>query len=136
MTFSFRPAKAINAQIGVRPIPFLSLYGVDEFGAVINLRTRKALRPAPRARGGYLGVSLHGKTYYVHRLVAVTFHGAAPSVKHTTAHADGNKLNNHFTNIRWATRSENERDKVAHGTSNHGDRNGMSKASQAQRAAQ
>lgn len=59
---------------------------------------------------GYLKVSLHhkgrGHTKAVHVLVAEAFCGG----KHPgmdVNHEDGNKLNNHYTNLTWVTRSEN-----------------------------
>ncbi len=55
----------------------------------------------------------------IHRLVAIAFLGPAPSPNHEVAHCDGNRLNNHYTNLRWCAHKENERDKIAHGTLNH-----------------
>jgi hypothetical protein len=42
-------------------------------------------------------------------------------------HLDRNKVNNAATNLAWGTYLENERDKIGHGTSNHGERNPMSR---------
>lgn len=67
------------------------------------------------------------KTLYVHRLVCEAFHGAAPASSYQCCHNDGNKHNNQVENLRWDTRSANEMDRVAHGTSNRGSRHGMSK---------
>jgi HNH endonuclease len=67
------------------------------------------------------------KATHISRLVCEAFHGNAPTSTHQCAHNDGNPINDHYTNLRWATRSENEMDKVAHGTSNRGERFGRSK---------
>lgn len=112
-------------------IPGFPSYGVTMGGRVRRLDTGNWLSPAKAKRGGYLMVSLWesglGKLKPVHFLVAVTFHGPRPTPKHDAAHADGNKENNHYLNIRWATRSENERDKIMHGRSNQGRRNGSAR---------
>ncbi len=63
---------------------------------------------------GYVQVWLggrEGQNHYVHRLVAFAFLGAPPSDAHQIAHWDGDKSHNSVANLRWATRSENSRDK-------------------------
>lgn len=44
---------------------------------------------------------------YVHRLVAYAFI-PNPENKRTIDHIDGDKLNNHVSNLRWATHAENQ----------------------------
>lgn len=68
----------------------------------------------------------------VHRLVAEAFIGPAPSDEHQVAHIDGSRLNNHWTNLRWSTRVENEADKIAHGRTNRGERFGRVRLTEAQ----
>lgn len=55
------------------------------------------------------------RTQRVHRLVTRAFLGPRP-VDREVRHLDGVKTNNALTNLAYGTRSENERDKVAHGT--------------------
>lgn len=69
---------------------------------------------------GYKGVSLtekrnngRRKTALIHRLVLEAF-SDEPSNGRECAHGDGNKLNNHISNLRWATRKENSDDAVKH----------------------
>lgn len=59
-----------------------------------------------------------------HRLVLETFVGPPPSKDHVVAHGDASRLHCHFTNLRWATVQENHDDRVFHGNSPAGVRNG------------
>lgn len=129
---AFRPASRSEATRGAIPFPLSPSYAVTPHGDIVRIDTGAILRPSPRNRSGYLAVSLwedgKGKSWFVHQIVALTFHGPRPSPRHDAAHDDGNKRHNHYTNVFWKTKIENERDKIAHGTSNRGDRNGMSRA--------
>jgi hypothetical protein len=63
------------------------------------------------------------------RYICEHAHGVAPSAKHEAAHSCGN---GHLgcmnpRHIRWATKIENENDKIAHGTHNRGQRHGIAK---------
>lgn len=67
---------------------------------------------------GYYTVTLrangHRRVEYVHRIVAKAFI-PNPMQKRTVNHKDGNKLNNHVSNLEWATHSENNRHAVVMG---------------------
>lgn len=139
MTFSFRPARRSEATRDAMPFPLSPSYAVTPHGDIVRIDTGAILRPGVRNSSGYLAVSLWeagtGKSWFVHQIVAFTFHGPRPSPTHHAAHDDGNKLNNHYSNVIWKTKVENERDKIAHGRSNHGQRNGMSRTARAARGA-
>jgi hypothetical protein len=113
-------------------------YAVSESGRVGRIGNYGWLQPCRLKRGGYLAVNLwsknRGRTWPLHQLVCIAFHGPRPSPKHDAAHIDGNKANNHWSNLRWATRAENEADKIRHGRSNRGERNGMAKLTNEQAA--
>lgn len=114
-----------------RVCPGFRGYFVTESGKVGRIGFPGYRKPCRMKRGGYLAVSLwqsnKGKLRPVHQLVALAFLGDRPSPDHHVAHNDGNKENNHWTNLRWATRKENEADKILHGTTNRGERNGQAK---------
>lgn len=55
---------------------------------------------------GYATVMFMGKTHMVHRLVA-TYFCENPENKGYVNHKDGNKLNNHCSNLEWCTIAEN-----------------------------
>jgi hypothetical protein len=83
----------------------------------------KILKPT-KDRDGYEMVTLsksnRHKTKHVHRLVAEAFLGPCQDDMQC-AHNDGNPSNNRIENIRWATPSENQRDRLEHGTSLRGE---------------
>ncbi len=113
----------------------LSRYEVSESG---KIRAVKGQRPSPWPMRGLFSVhgrrqhrlvTDEGKKIYVfaHRLVLLVFIGSAPTPKHECAHNDGDRNNNHYTNLRWATHKENQADMKRHGTAPIGTRHGMAK---------
>lgn len=97
-------------------------YSVNEFGVVTNTRTGLVLKPDMNS-AGYQRITLWNGSYNritVHRLVAIHFI-ENPNEYPIVNHIDGNKLNNHFTNLEWCTASYNVKDgfnrgRVAKGT--------------------
>jgi len=108
-----------------KTIPDLENYEVSNFGQVrsknftittVDGRTRSIKGRILKLQvytNGYKVVSINQakKTIYshpacVHRIVATTFI-PNPENKRTVNHIDGNKLNNHVSNLEWCTSSEN-----------------------------
>lgn len=91
-----------------------------------------------RNSNGYLRVSMNltgkNQSYFVHRLVAQCF-VENPESKPVVNHKDGNKLNNHFSNLEWVTSSENNKHAFATGLKKPvmrcGESHGMHKLTQA-----
>lgn len=89
----------------------MAKYDVLEDGTVINVKTGKKLKPFKGPNGYYIVWLCENRTKIcksVHRLVAEKFI-SNPENKSQVNHVDGNKLNNHVSNLEWSTRSENVR---------------------------
>ena len=88
-------------------------YEVSSIGRVRNNRSGRMLQCC-YARDGYLKVNLCRKgkqnNQKVHRLVAEAF-CKNPDGKLLVDHIDMNPQNNHYTNLRWTTCSENNRNR-------------------------
>ena len=83
-------------------------YKIYDHGNVKNIITNKMLKPRINNRG-YNNVDLYNigkRTKPIHRLVAEAFL-ENPDDKRCVDHIDRNKLNNHISNLRYATDSEN-----------------------------
>lgn len=114
-----------------RAIPGLPDYAISEYGQVQRLtsaRTRRAGHmPTGHIRNGYWAFKLvkpdgEKQCFWAHRLVALAFIGPQPA-GYVIAHYDGNRLNNHYSNLRWTTNAGNGADAVRHGTTMRGERN-------------
>jgi len=123
-------------------VGFEGIYEVSNLGRVRSLdrnvvyvsgRTQawrgQILKPTPSGNG-YLAVELcrngTGKTTNIHTIVAASFLGPRPPNKQV-AHRDGDKENPRLSNLRYATCLENQADKIHHGRTAHGERNGLAK---------
>jgi len=66
------------------------------------------------------------KRFLIHRLVAKQFIKNEEN-KPFVNHKDGNKLNNHISNLEWVTRAENSAHAAANGLYRSGEKNGRAK---------
>ncbi|XZE33772.1 NUMOD4 motif-containing HNH endonuclease [Pirellulaceae bacterium SH501] len=111
------------------PVPgYEELYEISSIG---RLRRKSASKMAPAGYVMKCRLDVHGYPRYslsqrrkywtvqAHRLVAIAFLGPPPFPKAQVAHYDGNKQNNHVSNLRWATQKENAADNVRLGVA-HG----------------
>lgn len=102
-------------------------YEISEDGVikrVVKLKTRRkgSLLKGSLDRDGYLRYSLCDNDGTIHpmlgahRIVAMAFIGSQPSKKRFhVCHKDGNKLNNHYSNLYWGTAKENFHDGIRQG---------------------
>ena len=114
-----------------KPIPgYEEEYHVSDLGRVLSLpryvygtrgetkfksyRKGRLLKPGYNAQG-YLTVSLNRRnTFCVHKLVAMAFL-EKPEGKVDVMHLDGSRDNNTLPNLRYGTRSENNKMTTLHG---------------------
>lgn len=83
---------------------------------------------------GYGTVRFNDTRTLVGRIVCEKVYGAPPSREHEAAHSCGN---GHLAcctkkHLRWATRTENQRDRLIHGTTSRGENCGMAKLTEIQ----
>lgn len=78
---------------------------------------------------GYADVNANG-TRRAHRIICQRVYGAAPTPKHESAHSCNIRHCLNPRHLRWATRIENQADRVDHGTSNRGERQWNNKLSE------
>jgi hypothetical protein len=104
-------------------------------GAVIMAigPTMKRLKAIPSDSRWIVGLRRNGqqKLFKVATLVLMTFVGPRPHGMEACHFPDRNTANNRLDNLRWDTHSSNQRDRISHGTSNAGERNGSAKLSEA-----
>lgn len=82
----------------------------------------KRLKPCKSWQGRLVvGLFPGNKQKLIHRLVLESFIGNCPSGKQACHFPDRSPLNNHLSNLRWATPKENHADAVAHGTKGFGE---------------
>jgi hypothetical protein len=105
-----------------RPVVGSTNYEVSNHGRVMSYARSKSRLLSLGSGTGYYTASINRRAKYVHRLVVEAFIGPAPDETYEVAHIDGNPLNNHVSNLRWATHSENLADRVRHNTHLRGER--------------
>lgn len=106
-------------------------YDFRDDGAVVSrvFKTPRVMKPIKM--GQYRGLQLLGDDgrihkEYLHRLIAEAFCGPAQQGQ-VCCHLNGDKTDNRAANLAWASQSENNLQKRAHGTSPDGERNPMAK---------
>lgn len=108
-------------------VGFVGYYQVSRFGGIRRLRkdgtVHRVLRPSLTVFG-YRRVSLYiggvATEIKVHRIVLEAWVGPCPP-GYEGCHNDGDRNNNHISNLRWDSRRNNALDAVRHGT--HGNCN-------------
>lgn len=90
------------------------------------------LWPYGKYGNGYGKVWQDGRTRPVHAVMLELVAGPPPTPEHEAAHSCGVRACINPRHLRWATRSENQMDKLLHGTHNRGERHWGAKVTEAQ----
>lgn len=123
---------------GFRPINGFPFYCVSEYGVVLSCRTRGGRivqwRPMTQqiskddSKGRWFVCLRDGSKFAhpipIHVIVLGAFCGQCP-IGLEGCHNDGNKDNNHISNLRWDTHKSNMEDREKHGRTPKGERNGQ-----------
>ena len=104
---------------------------IEHLRAVLRGRSSEGcvIWPYGRDSDGYGQIWIDGRPHRVHRIVCEEINGAPATPELQAAHSCGN---GHLgccnpSHLRWATPAENQADRLVHGTSYRGRRNGPSK---------
>ncbi len=89
----------------IKKIPDFKNYSITEYGDIYSDFTKRFIKPNNNFE--YNKISIFDKSYFIHRLVALTFHLESYKPNYIVNHKDGNKHNNHYLNLEWVTHSEN-----------------------------
>jgi hypothetical protein len=111
LTWNCRPCILATREIDGKRIPFAPNYTCTEYGHIQN---DKGEFITSHLSHGYPRVTLRTggqpKSYYVHCIVAELFvENPDPENKIEVDHWDHNRLHNHYSNLRWVSKSENVR---------------------------
>ena len=98
------------------PLQNYENYYIDKNGNIFNNKLHKL--STRMSNSGYKQVNLwannKGKSFYVHRLIAIHF-VPNPNNYEFVNHIDGGKLNNIVDNLEWCTKSHNAIHAIANG---------------------
>lgn len=100
-------------------VGYEGLYEVSNQGRVRSALQRSSFPSQERCHAGHRRVWLRsgdvGRKHFVHVLVLTAFDQPRPDPTAQCRHLDGNSANNHLSNLKWGTVSENALDRVLHG---------------------
>jgi hypothetical protein len=117
---------------GDHDIAFFYGYAVTRSGQIFSIKGKKPCElKGSLVNTGYrrVGLSIDGKirSFLLHRIVAQVYVPKPPDSGDIVRHLDGDRTNNHYTNLAWGTPKENSQDAVRHGAYIRGESVAVSK---------
>ncbi len=80
---------------------------VNEDGTILKYQGKEVNQhviKTSKHNAGYKAVSINGKSFYVHRIVAEAYvHNDRPIANKYVLHLNNDVSNNHYTNLKWGT---------------------------------
>jgi hypothetical protein len=112
--------KYLAMEVTLKPIPGYPGYYASSEGTIYSLVRPEYTEPKELKgllnSAGYLRVKVHRKFKFIHRLVALAWHGEPPTAKAEVRHLDSDSKNNRPENLRWARNHlENMKDRMKNG---------------------
>jgi len=118
----------VKAHIPLKTGPYAGIKFIRQH--VLDADTNECIIwPLDRNNKGYGQIGINGKRLLAHRYVCALVNGEPPTEKHEAAHSCGRGHHGCVNprHLSWKTHAENQRDRVRHGTSNRGEKQGRSK---------
>lgn len=109
-----------------REAPGFPQYQISNTGFLRSVKTQKNIsqHECKTSKGFYYHVNIYNsdgvrKLVTIHRLVCEAFHGPPPEGKPYVNHDDGDKTNNHESNVYWSSHSGNVKHAYTNGLNDH-----------------
>lgn len=102
-----------------------ALWGTGRWDKHKKLDTPHVLWIHNHKKQGYQSACVDSENRWVHALVCEAFHGLRPDGMEV-AHEDGIRAHNWSGNLSWKTPTQNQADRLRHGTDNRGEKQGAS----------
>ena len=120
--------KGIEPIVGSRVTRCLSF-----LNSALKTKTDECIMwPFGKTLDGYGTICVNGRKTRAHVLVCERAYGERPSPVHEVAHNCHNPSCINAAHLRWATRAENQRDRIENNTTNRGERHACNRLSEQQ----